>query len=48
MEDRSQNGAGSIRDIGILPVKHDGVGRKVPVPEAQGASASRHYELLIE
>jgi hypothetical protein len=48
MEDGLQDDAGAIRDVSILPVKRDGVDRKVPVPEAQCASTSRHHELLIE
>ena len=38
MEDRLQNVAGAIRDVGILPVEGNAVGRVVPVPEAQRAT----------
>jgi hypothetical protein len=48
MEDRRQDGAGAIRDVGILPVERNAVGSEVPVPEAQRASTSWHDELLIE
>jgi hypothetical protein len=34
MEDRLQDRAGAIGDVSILPVKRDGISRKVPVPEA--------------
>jgi hypothetical protein len=48
MEDRLQDVAIGIRDIGVLPVELDGVGSTIPVPEAQRASARRYRELLVE
>jgi hypothetical protein len=48
MENRRQDGAGAIRDVGILPVEGNAVGGAVPVPEAQRATTSRYCELLIE
>ena len=48
MEDRVQDGAVAIRDVSILPVKRDGVGGAVPVPEAQRTATGWDYELLIE
>jgi hypothetical protein len=48
MEDRLEDRAGRIRDVSILPVKRDGISCKIPMPEAQCASPSRDYELLIK
>ena len=48
MEDRLQYDAAAIRDVGVLPVKVDGIGGAIPVPEAQCASARRHCKLLVE
>src|SRR5438034_9262003 len=48
MEDRLQDVAGVISDVGILPVERNAVSSEVPVPEAQRAGASRECELLVE
>jgi hypothetical protein len=48
MEDRLQDVAVAIGDVRILPVKGNGIGGAVPVPEAQYASATWDGKLLIE
>jgi hypothetical protein len=48
MEDRLQDVAVAIRDISVLPVERNCVGRAGPIPETQCAATSRHCELLIE
>lgn len=49
VEDRLQDISGRIRDVGILPVKRDGVSGGILVPKVQvGSRGGRDYELLIE
>ena len=48
MEDRLQDRARGICDVGILPVEHDVIVGIMPMPEAQCPSASRRHELLVE
>jgi hypothetical protein len=48
MEDRLQDGAGRIGDIGILPVERNAVSGVIPVVEAQCGLTSWDCELLIE
>ena len=48
MEDRLQDVAIGVRDVGVLPVELDEVHGAGPVPEAQRASTSRYGELLIK
>ncbi len=49
VEDRLQNIAVTIGDVGVLPIEVDAdIGGAVPMPETQCASASRHRELLVK
>ena len=48
MEDRLQDCARGIGDVGILPIERNGISSEVPVPEVQCAGTSWHGELLIE
>jgi hypothetical protein len=48
VKDGLQDRARCIRDVGVLPVKHDRVSREVPVPEAERALTGRDCELLVK